>query len=416
MVLNLNSSEGGEDSLFRARRPSSASFGSVDKNIGRGWSAIVSTEGKGDYEDIQSAINDLPYSDKGGRIFIDDGVYLITSSILIDRDDVELVFSNKALVKRKSDLAFNLFTLGNGTTTRYDIIINGLRINDLTGAQHSRGVELDKVERVKFIDCNVLNTHDAPFIVDSDSSFIYFIRCYCDGEFTIAGDNVVVDGCNISDNISVSGDDVIITNSTFTPNSFGLDDTGSNRLIFISNIINVGLDDDIYLVGTDGVFVGNINKNRGTWEWDISGATRLLFLGYDNNTAAFSGVHTDLTGVTSDLHHAQVHNVASHSDTTATGTELNTLTDDSMADSLHRHSELSASDGTPNKAWYVDTVGHLRDNTAGTGIFIIPTVTTAQFAALTAITGMIVYHDNEGAFMIRIEDEWHKITTTWFAD
>ena len=38
-----------------------------------------------------------------------------------------------------------------------------------------------------------------------------------------------------------------------------------------------------------------------------------------------------------DAHHAESHTVASHSDTTATGTELETLTDGSDADSLHAH-------------------------------------------------------------------------------
>ncbi len=38
-----------------------------------------------------------------------------------------------------------------------------------------------------------------------------------------------------------------------------------------------------------------------------------------------------------DAHHNESHTVASHSDTSATGTELNTLTDGSNADSLHSH-------------------------------------------------------------------------------
>ena len=53
------------------------------------------------------------------------------------------------------------------------------------------------------------------------------------------------------------------------------------------------------------------------------------------------------------------HTIASHSDTTATGAELETLTDNSMADSLHRHSELSASDGTPDQALTVDANGRV---------------------------------------------------------
>ena len=44
---------------------------------------------------------------------------------------------------------------------------------------------------------------------------------------------------------------------------------------------------------------------------------------------------------------------------TATAANLNTLIDDSMADALHRHSELSASDGTPNPALSVDASGNV---------------------------------------------------------
>ena len=48
-------------------------------------------------------------------------------------------------------------------------------------------------------------------------------------------------------------------------------------------------------------------------------------------------LHSDLGGVGADDHHAQAHTVASHSDTTATGAELETLTDGSNADVLHAH-------------------------------------------------------------------------------
>ena len=44
---------------------------------------------------------------------------------------------------------------------------------------------------------------------------------------------------------------------------------------------------------------------------------------------------------------------------------LVTLTNDSMADSLHRHSELSASDGTPNPALSVDASGNVGIGTTG---------------------------------------------------
>ena len=66
--------------------------------------------------------------------------------------------------------------------------------------------------------------------------------------------------------------------------------------------------------------------------------------------------HDSIDDVSADDHHPQTHTIVSH-DTTATGAELNTLTDNSMADALHRHSELSASDGTPDRALTVDAAG-----------------------------------------------------------
>jgi hypothetical protein len=68
-----------------------------------------------------------------------------------------------------------------------------------------------------------------------------------------------------------------------------------------------------------------------------------------------------------DAHHAQSHNIAGHSDTTATGAELETLTDNSIADTLHRHSELVASDGSPDPALSIDADGKA-SFPAGTGI------------------------------------------------
>ena len=72
--------------------------------------------------------------------------------------------------------------------------------------------------------------------------------------------------------------------------------------------------------------------------------------------ATVDGVDISVHAANVDAHHAQVHTIVSH-DTSATGAQLDTLTDDSMADALHRHSELSASDGTPDPALSVDATG-----------------------------------------------------------
>lgn len=49
---------------------------------------------------------------------------------------------------------------------------------------------------------------------------------------------------------------------------------------------------------------------------------------------------------------------------TLTNKTIANLTDDGMADALHRHSELSASDGTPNQALIVDATGQVGIGTA----------------------------------------------------
>lgn len=69
--------------------------------------------------------------------------------------------------------------------------------------------------------------------------------------------------------------------------------------------------------------------------------------------------HDVLGGVSADDHHTESHTVASHSDTTATGAELETLTDTSDADSLHTHGDIKShapnhTDGTDNIQTGVD--------------------------------------------------------------
>jgi hypothetical protein len=51
--------------------------------------------------------------------------------------------------------------------------------------------------------------------------------------------------------------------------------------------------------------------------------------------------HSATTGQTANDHHNELHSVASHNDTTATGTELDTLTDGSNADALHVHAGVA---------------------------------------------------------------------------
>ena len=87
--------------------------------------------------------------------------------------------------------------------------------------------------------------------------------------------------------------------------------------------------------------------------------------------------HADLGSVTADQHHNESHSIASHSDTSGTGSELNTLTDGSDAGALHVHdaayhlkTTFSENPGTTSKPLKTDTGGLLR--TAGLAAGVAP--------------------------------------------
>lgn len=119
---------------------------------------------------------------------------------------------------------------------------------------------------------------------------------------------------------------------------------GSGGTVRPLNIYTSGNSGQVYLKADGTVGVNNSNPS---YTLDITGT-----LGVSGNCTFGGTGHDTFTGAT----------IASH-DTSATGAELDTLTDDSMSDALHRHSELSASDGSPNPAVVVE---------ASTGILTLP--------------------------------------------
>ena len=73
-----------------------------------------------------------------------------------------------------------------------------------------------------------------------------------------------------------------------------------------------------------------------------SGVIQIIGAGRVNDITNDIDHDTDIINVSANDHHNESHNIASHSDTTATGTELNTLTDGSDSDSLHAHATNDA--------------------------------------------------------------------------
>ena len=112
------------------------------------------------------------------------------------------------------------------------------------------------------------------------------------------------------------------------------------------------------------------HENGGGDEISVAGLSGLLA---DAQTpAVHTHTHASATGQTANDHHAQLHTIASHSDTTATGAELETLTDGSDADALHTHGaflENVVEDLTPQLGGPLATNGQqIQESIPGFGI------------------------------------------------
>ncbi|KKM66170.1 hypothetical protein LCGC14_1483830, partial [marine sediment metagenome] len=120
------------------------------------------------------------------------------------------------------------------------------------------------------------------------------------------------------------------------------------------NSISAGVADyDKFLVSD----TGEIKYRSGTQVLsDIGAALKAI---EDQRWADSSEQRQDLRDACDGYGAVGAHSIASHSDTTGTGAELNSLTDNSIVNALHRHSELVASDGSPDPAIYADAAGKL---------------------------------------------------------
>lgn len=115
---------------------------------------------------------------------------------------------------------------------------------------------------------------------------------------------------------------------------------------------------------TDTLTVTRNQEGSGASTKNTSGATYLMMLSPTAKTITDlqSEIDSDITthAAIGDAHHTESHMVASHSDTTATGAELDTLTDGSNANGLHSHAG-----GVPSDDAY-DATGWNGDSEAAT--------------------------------------------------
>jgi len=109
---------------------------------------IVDVNGKGDYTDIQSAINALPAG--GGKILVKPGTYNINSTITISKDSVAIIGSGDGTVIISTG-NFNIFT----AASKSWIILERMFLYGTgwgVGTDQNRGISLDGCDYVKIRD------------------------------------------------------------------------------------------------------------------------------------------------------------------------------------------------------------------------------------------------------------------------
>jgi len=164
-----------------------------------------------------------------------------------------------------------------------------------------------------------------------------------------------------------------------------------DNLITLSNLIDEGIDETIEEITTAFIDGSVPFADSGLLVEDnvniiFNNVTKVLTLGgvlLSNLTAsrlAVSDANKNIVSIASDI----------------TSAELETLSDNSMADALHRHSELSASDGTPDAEVRLNATG-------GVGVGIDATA-VLHLKAGTAVagTGQIKFED--GTLLAAPED------------
>ncbi len=96
-----------------------------------------------------------------------------------------------------------------------------------------------------------------------------------------------------------------------------------------------------------GNYIVNATTLTDYFDGNVHAAHNMIEeVGVPGDHSGLAADHDLLINVSADDHHTEAHTVASHSDTTATGAETETLTDGSDADALHDHAVFLKLDGT----------------------------------------------------------------------
>ena len=231
--------------------------------------AVVATDGTGDFTDIQTAIDSLPSG--GGVVYIKEGTYTLTTGLTVTTDNVAIVGAGKStIINTTSNIPLisvtgddfrieNVFFQGNDTGfTQVGIklssvasgLIEGCWVEDM-GAQ---GIHISVLT-----DCIIINnivssnSWEGINIVNADRVIVKDNICTSNGRdgISVGGDNCIVVGnicrANTENGIELPGinlKNIINGNQLIDNGDFGIKITNasSDDTILVGNIIRGNTD------------------------------------------------------------------------------------------------------------------------------------------------------------------------------
>ncbi len=228
---------------------------------------VVSTDGTGDTNDIQTGINLLPAA--GGVVYIREGTYTITEDIVIDRDNVALIGAGAST--RIETLEPNIEMIS-ATGNRDGILIKNIYLYGNQAGANCFGIVLSHgletitnsiisecwIERCSNINLYVRNGTDILIrdciIFDGNNEGLYFdtgINCsFIGNAISDCLINIRIDGCENS---------IISNNSSYDSIFSGIWNRNSLRSRIMGNHCYENAGDGILVTGSSNcVVLGNI--------------------------------------------------------------------------------------------------------------------------------------------------------------
>ena len=258
---------------------------------------IVALDGSGDFEDIQSAINDLPSS--GGVVYVKEGTYNITSTISIMKNNISLIGAGNSTKLYLITDNIPVIQVGDGSTSLEGISIENLQIDgnsNLEGANTgiyfygnssakislctvsscyihhlgSLGIEIVYLDYSLFFSNLIENNSDASMYVlnstynlFSGNQFNFDFYLKSSSSYNSLISNIFASGSSAAIHISSSPSN-IINNNQISDSDFGMEILSNYTVVsgnFVHDCTTLGIDvEGDYCIVSDNICINNGGK------------------------------------------------------------------------------------------------------------------------------------------------------------